>query len=700
MNKFFLFVMFCFVSVYAATPTGLTATHRHGQTFLVWNDVSGAEEYYIYRSTAALSSSDLTPANRVGEIESNSSEITEWAQGSPNITTAVGSDYYRITDSGTPLTASDELFVWTTQESSGGTFYYVVTAVSSGNEDATAASGNTVGPVSESECAMIHPVEQWRSADSTGRVYMMWMPFDKWNRFFYGYTHPFYVAGTSFEKKRLELKLHGASDEYNSWLSGSGPKSAGNLGAYSYHVLYTDDPYLTQHYGFADSHTGTPSTGTTFDCSGATVVKNYTEYRYWCSIRWLCSEYSPFPSDSDEVTVRGGSMGGAGTIIFSIHHPDIFAYCNSFLCINNWTTNSMYRTKASIIGYGTTLPCVDLIDKNALIGNRDVGMSAIGWMSARDSVLPLVGRNDRDICFYRVSHGTQDGVIEWTTQGVPIYSDHGGNAFAANYIPYSAGWADVGHSGTGDAGLNESGNVPKNHFVLALKNAESDDALDASCLTDECSDDGQFNARVLWSKKTDAQNTAIETAETLETTITLETDVLAGVSYTGPSDPTVDITPRRLNHLIYTPGTIYKWKNTASGGSIIDSGTVTANENGIFTIEAFEFSAAGNRLQVVVDSVPPNQVNKEFIRKGLNQIVVTSILKSGIPVVFRNGTGKSPDKIIVYTVDGCRMKMPVVNGKLVWSERELGGRPVSSGIYILSGVFGNRMISRRAVFIK
>jgi hypothetical protein len=219
---FFVIIVFAAFSLtFAETPANLQTLHRNGQTFLTWDDVGGATAYRIYRSTSALTTPDLTSANMVAEISSNSSYIEHWADlKGRTLKNAMGSGYFRIIDLGPPLASSKELFVWTTQESGGGDFYYAVTAVTGTAEDATVGGGNAAGPIQEDECTVICPVEQAQTTDKSGHIFMFWMPYDKWNPGNEGYAYPVYIAAKEELKtttSKVECMVHGLGGVHGPW---------------------------------------------------------------------------------------------------------------------------------------------------------------------------------------------------------------------------------------------------------------------------------------------------------------------------------------------------------------------------------------------------------------------------------------------------------------------------------------------------
>jgi len=700
----------------AATPTGLTALHRDGQTFLTWNDVSGAIAYNIYRSTTTtLSSTDLIPSHKVATIDSGSSYYKYWAEknaayfGGP-LAGVLGSGHFRIENFGDTLLASQELFVWTTQETGGGTFHYAVTAVTGAGEDASIGPGNTLS-VAEEECTVITPVELACSSDSSGHVFIMWMPYDKWNPQINGYAYHFYLGAKPAWKgvaKPFHFELHGRG-AYYIWTNSSGIRTADQAYASDRLMYCVDDPHNTWFFGFADNVT--PGNYGSFNAVDGSTVYNFTEYRMWCVLRWLRSDRSPWVVDTNRVTIKGGSMGGTGSYTFPIHHPEIFSLATSNEGINNWISVGATNPSASWSldqakwGYGKVLACRDLIPLNnsALISDRDVGFSSMGWQTVRDSLLPVITQR-KDLPFFNLNHGTRDGTIEWLSQAMPIWSDHNNNKFSAYKIPYAGMWGNVAHVPFYSGG-NACGDVPKNHFVLALKNSASDNHLADSCLLGNCTDSGQFNARVFWSTVQSAINgSPVDEPLVFETTLRLQTGNLYMLPpYAGPDPAYVDITPRRFQNLVNNPYTQYHWANIPAGSSTpIDSGDVTADEHGLFTIESFSFSSTGNKLRVTVTDSGVTGL-KNVHGKGAPGPVLTvqpnpfnprtRIMVSGI-------SGQDQCEGIIYNVTGTIMWRFAVSGSqlsdgIVW---DAGTLP--SGVYMAKIISRDNIRAQRIILLK
>ena len=64
----------------------------------------------------------------------------------------------------------------------------------------------------------------------------------------------------------------------------------------------------------------------------------------------------------------------------------------------------------------------------------------------------------------------------------------------------------------------------------------------------------------------------------------------------------VDVTPRRCQRFKTRPGQKYKWTNTSlADGKSVQSGTATADQWGLVTLERVTVSKGKNRITVVGD---------------------------------------------------------------------------------------------------
>jgi hypothetical protein len=478
--------------------------------------------------------------------------------------------------------------------------------------------------------------------------------------------------------------VHGLG-AYFPWTSGSIPTSQQYCNCDNISIAF-DDPRATWHFGFKDA--------------SGNIVKNYTEYRYWCAIRWLCSGKAPWQGDSNEVFIYGHSMGGTGSMTFTLHHPEIFSYIDyASEGVNNWVTMSNYIS--SIWGSKSeNLECRDLINKDKLIDDRDVGMGVWGWQSVRDSVIPTIYKR-KDLPFLNFAHGTQDGSIEWMTQGMPIWSDHGNNMFAKNKIPYSGAWVNQGHTKT-EAGINTCSRVPKTHFVLAVKNAGCDDQLASGCNTSLCNDAGQFNARVKWSTlKTPFNGDPVDSYKVFETTIRIDIfPIRETADYTGPMIATADITPRRLQNFYQAPNANYHWENIPRGSTTpTASGDIQSDADGILTVEGFTITPGGNKLRITAIDVG----TEWEIKPGASQVRVEAFpnpFKTSVTINIsmpNDGLRITNTYFTVHDITGRQVYSSIGNRN---STLEWNASDRASGIYLAKIRAGNQVYKKKLVLIK
>ena len=127
--------------VTAAQPTDLDAFHHSGQTFLTWSEdtATSGESYHVYRHTVAITAENIGQASRLtstwGPLAEGSSIFYTERDREAASGAYPGLQNYVITDLGPELADSTGLFVWTT--SATGSFFYAVTTVTNGVENAS-----------------------------------------------------------------------------------------------------------------------------------------------------------------------------------------------------------------------------------------------------------------------------------------------------------------------------------------------------------------------------------------------------------------------------------------------------------------------------------------------------------------------------------------------------------------------------------
>ena len=198
------------------------------------------------------------------------------------------------------------------------------------------------------------------------------------------------------------------------------------------------------------------------------------------------------------------------------------------------------------------------------------------------------------MAYISLAHGSRDMVIEWPTQAQPVYAAfyQGQRAFSAEIVDADHTW--IGFSGMGPnvADVNYEGpfynfKVVRNESIPALSNASG------SSSTLPPGPGAEYNMNLEWSASWDDwDGPPVDTAS--QWRISLRT--------TDGSDQTVDVTPRRLQNFVVTPGASYDWENRLASAvgdnGLVDSGTVIADADGLVTVQDFAVSSGGNRLSL------------------------------------------------------------------------------------------------------
>lgn len=584
-------------------PTGLNAFHRSGQTFLTWTErgeISG-EQYRVYRHSEPITAANRGEASLVATLSEGSSAYhTERMRGMDYPPEQNGGyrslRNYVIEPLGPQLPDDTGLLVWTVEE--GGMSYYAVSTVLDGVENQRDfGPGNTFGPVTETAVDP-EPVLVWQSPGGRGRVYTQFMNYARWNptyetpdgptyayNYFVGYPTLEQCGGEYPETYALLLHIEGHGSRYE---AGDGSHYFGCV------ELWCDDPRQSWYYGYSATHDywrdgGSPVT------TGPIV--NFTEERLQRAIYDILRD--PLYSDIDprRIFAYGHSMGASGSLALALRYPNLFAgvYCSEPM------TNYRAASQGCEVDWvGTDLePKWGAVALNLPIENRGVyaahltrfnGTGVWDWQNHQAT---LVQRRGEDIAFVALAHGTRDRVIAWESQGRPAYEPlyQGRHAFSGATVNEDHTW--VGFAGLGPA-VGEQW-LPRASGPFWGFRMVRDETLPAltyasGSLPVPPDSAGEYNMNIEWSASWNAwAGPPVDSPARWE---------IALRSLEGAQ--TVDVTPRRVQRFVITPGATYDWENrTVSDNRLIASGTVTADADGLVTVSQFVVSPDGNRLVLV-----------------------------------------------------------------------------------------------------
>ena len=553
----------------------------------------------MYRHTQPIAAANLPQAVSVATLPEGTSIFhTERSRASDYPSESNGGyvslTNYVIQPLGTPLSDTMGLFVWTVAENRST--YYAVTTILQGSENRTDFStGNTYGPVEETVADPL-PVLVWESAGGRGRVYTQFMDFARWNPTYETAEGPTYAYNYFVGFPAAALCGETLPDSYALYLhiEGWGSRYEAEEGAHYFCgvELWCDDPRQSWYYGYSATHdysqTEAPVT------TGPIV--NFTEQRLLRAVYDTLRD-PLYPIDAQRIYAYGHSMGASGSLALGMRYPNVFAavYCSEPM--TNYREGST-GSDADWVGD-------DLVPKWGSIA-ANLGIENRGWYAAhlapydgtgvwdwQNHQAQLIARAGDEMAHISLAHGTQDTVIAWEAQGrsayQPLYQSR--RAFSGEVIAADHTW--IGFAGlgptvgemweSGDGGPFYGSRVVRDETLPGLSYA-------SGSLPVPPDNTGGYNMTLEWSAGWNAWD-GVPVDTTGQWGVSLRT--------TDGSAQTVDVTPRRMQTFQVSPGSRFQWENRRVGDdSLVASGEVNADSNGLVAIAGFQVTPQGNRLRL------------------------------------------------------------------------------------------------------
>ena len=603
----------------------LAALYRSGQTFLTWperSDMTG-EHYRIYRHSQPITTNNLAAATLLYELPKGSANFYATRYWSDAIGGWTNRNFQRyvITDRGSEMPANTGLLVWTLATNdfsggTGGTGYYAVTVVNASGIEFRSPlnSSNSIGPVVES---MAEPlaVETKANAGVRGHVYIQYMDLRNWNPTFhapnprnsylglnpedptvsnavqYAYDYTVYEPECAETPAPVYFNLHG-------WSGGYEPVTS-DPEAYDWcsYKIYPSDLQETWFFGFArhcDYRRGEqPAAGDS--------VENFTEQRLLRMANDLIRHPPGAAVDTNRIYVWGQSMGGSGTLALALRYPNVFAaaYASEPMTDyrrsgdgggDDWRGDVEWKWGAIALNLPVT---------NRGPGNLAAHLAAFngrGVWDWQNHQTNLATRLADEMVPFGVGHGTNDMVIEWPTQGRPLYG-----VLNSARRWYGGVVNDGGHSWMGFWGLPPSigpdmsltpfrgFQVVRNETVPGLANASGNGPFPPVATS-------EYNLALEWSSSWDAWDG-----------VPLDTATVWQISLRSlaSTNQIVALTPRRTQAFRVMPGAVATWQNRRVTDDVaIQSGSVTADAFGLLTVSNVTVSPDGNRLRLALATPP------------------------------------------------------------------------------------------------
>lgn len=609
----YLEVTYAGAGSYPEPVSGVQAQYTNGQTFITWNEAADGDSetaYRIYRHTVPLTIASLDEAELIDEAPQGSAIFDRLNENNHRLSTPFSQE---------PLAQGIGLYVYTVETS--GTHYYGITRLVRGNENRGVGSDDTTGPIEETVQAA-SPVLQYREdpsplASANRHVFLVWLgrfdPLGVYTNFGYAnrrsVPYLFRVITPEYwnpaQSYPMLVVFHYFSDSY----VGSGQNMAQPR-----FVLTGDDfdPAITANLYGASMWYGYNSNYGTKRSPTEGVAVNYTERRMDWILDWVIHRSQVFRVDTNRIYMKGGSMGGAAQWHYGIRRSSLFAAGESTVPGINLTVDPDQR-HYPLWGYESTIrtsegiPLDQQLDASYFIRTRPACDLPI--------LLSFVRKGDEAIPWRQMPPWLQamessrhlGGILYWT-QG-----DHTSGEHPAEIFPE---WSSVEEY---DDWIYQ---YVHNQSYPAFSNCSLNEEPGT---TDPLAGDprGGLNRFVRWDT-TDITDTPAGWA------------ITARLHLAAPADTaTSDVTPRRLQAFAPVPATYYPWENRLIlSQTIIQSGLVAADSDGLLALTNIVLTKAGNRIAIgklqpdaIVDSDHDGQSDAFEIRAGTNPYDPKSVFK-------------------------------------------------------------------------
>jgi hypothetical protein len=564
----------------------LTATHRNGQTFLVWNSPLGIGwSYRVYRSaTPLLTGEDLGTASLVGTVGDST-----WCDR--RLSSLVGIvQGFTIDPLGLPFDVERGLFVATPAQA--GDVYYAVTCQGAGDvEDRTLVPGVNalLLPVSETP-ARPRPVYQRdiRLGGCKYGVYTLWTT-DTGTPHFPAMSNrasqPFdcsVVLGT--KGGALMFQPH---PRFGNFLTGG--FGSGTLGEW---VLTTDDFIETTDvntfwFGYQANYDNEVSAANPAAATG--VVEDYTARRVIFTLEWA---RGGFAIDTTRVYAMGASMGGIGSVFMAMDRPDLIAAVMVSTPLFDFGFDSDPNPSSFNPGGSQRATCDRLWGTIASQPRLEDGTLVYDRLNAGRLARALESRFVPPIFAFNGRNDTVVGWAEKTRFYQTMDECRGGGAFF---------WDTRNHYNTATAGAWYP--MQDYRYLYRFRTNRSFPAFS------HCSGDGNpGNGEAANGDSIGTINGFLEWDPSLDVPrrwrvrLKLRNLTTLWGTVSAPESVTVDVTPRRLQSFAVSNLFGYTWTVTrTSDGATVQTGTATVDSVGQITMHGVKVYKGGSVLEVIGD---------------------------------------------------------------------------------------------------
>ena len=569
---------------------GLTARHQAGQTLLVWKEVDppvtqdsitaveliklrrdldkGKKvRYRIYRSQRPITSVEgLEP---IAEVPPLSGWNADYYGISPK--PRQPALRYVVEEGGPPVPPGTGIYAHNPPRA--GKAYYAVTVVVDGRENTSLKGSNSLrSPLGETRgqgVPVLQRVERPKSfsyvENPTLHYYVRWE--SPPNCAAEGKPYDYLVAVPPSPARPAPVGIH-----LHCWGGSLNGGYGWWYGAEKGHILIASNQIPYDWWtGYHELYWKGPPKKETWQKG---VVRPYSQRRMLSFLDWVATKWDVDPTRTH---VAGNSMGGSGSPMLAIRFPQRIAWGTSWVGIHNPARSPHFKGSYERV-YGKHEWRAKFEDGNSV------------WDHFNDAWY-LRRHPEKEIGLIAFSNGKNDGAIGWA-QAVEFF-----RALQDTRRPHVFVWGQSGHGQR--AALPVS--LSDRHMPMDLRTDQSLPAFSNCSLDDDPGSGdpkqgdpkGQANLYLFW-----------ETGDVVDRSDGWEMTV--GLIDKAPEDQcTVDVTPRRLQRLKPNPGRQLEWTNTSlSTNKQIQAGQVTADRQGLITLEGVRVGRGKNRIRVFSSSQP------------------------------------------------------------------------------------------------
>ncbi|HYW79761.1 MAG TPA: alpha/beta hydrolase-fold protein [Thermoguttaceae bacterium] len=580
----FLFLVSAVATAAEQQANGLAVRHRAGQTLLTFQEVdtpvphdsieagrlkalrrdldaTARVRYRIYRSDRPIRSVDgLEP---IAELP----PLTGWNADFHGADPKPGQMALRyvVEEGKEPVPPGTGVFAYHPKTS--GNAYYVVTRSVDGNENRSIGMSNSLqSPIHETVGQGVPILQRIERPESFSYVdgptlyyYVRWESGP--NCAMSGRPFDYLVAVPPNLAKPAPVGIH-----LHCWGGSLNGGYGWWYGAEQGHLLIASNQIPYDWWtGYHESYWKGPPDETTWKQG---VVRPYSQTRMLSFLDWVATRWDIDPTRTH---VAGSSMGGSGSPMFAIRHPERIAWCVSWVGVHNPADSPHFKGSYENV-YGRQEWGVKFENGTPV------------WDHFNDAWY-LRTHPQEEIGLIAFSNGKNDSGIGWP-QAMEFY-----RALQDTRRPHVFVWGQRGHG--------QRAQMPRTlsdrQIAMDLRTDQSQPAFSHCSLDDDPGDGdpehgapvGQVNLYLYWET-----DDIVDQSERWAMTVRL-------VDRAPEDQCTVDITPRRLQQFKLRPGEQVSWTNrSANGSDVIQSVRATADEHGLVTLEDVRVDKEGNRIEV------------------------------------------------------------------------------------------------------